>query len=163
SPRLSVSDVAGRRPGPGRQSLRPPTRSTALPSTSGRRSGPGAVASRRAGSALRPPSAFVARNRRCRRSALARQFSLGTRLLIASTPQEELMSELAFNLSGEPFEVPAHAVGWRVRRMKQRGEKGAPEVVYGRDGLPLVIPIDGDMNDLRRALEEPGRLRLDPV
>lgn len=73
------------------------------------------------------------------------------------------MSELAFNLSGEPFEVPAHAVGWRVRRMKQRGEKGAPEVVYGRDGLPLLIPIDADMSDLRRAVEEPGRLRLDPV
>ena len=73
------------------------------------------------------------------------------------------MSELAFNLSGEPFEVPANAIGWRVRRMKQRGEKGAPEVVYGRDGVPVVLPIDACMEDLRRAIDAPGRMRLDPV
>lgn len=29
------------------------------------------------------------------------------------------MSDLAFNLNGEPFDVPANATGWRVRRMKQ--------------------------------------------
>ena len=48
------------------------------------------------------------------------------------------MSDLAFNINGEPFEVPATASGWRVRRMKL---KGPPEVVYGRDGLPLVLPL----------------------
>ena len=48
------------------------------------------------------------------------------------------MSDLAFNVNGEPFEAPANAAGWRVRRLKQ---KGAPEVVYGRDGLPLVLPL----------------------
>ena len=36
------------------------------------------------------------------------------------------MSELAFNINGEAFDLPATATGWRVRRMKQRG---APEVV----------------------------------
>ena len=54
------------------------------------------------------------------------------------------MSELAFNMSGEPFDVPGAATGWRVRRLKPRG---APEVVYGRDGLPLVLPIDAGIDD----------------
>ena len=31
------------------------------------------------------------------------------------------MSELAFNVNGEPFEVPAAAAGWRVRRLKAKG------------------------------------------
>ncbi len=69
-------------------------------------------------------------------------------------------SELAFNLNGEPFEVSANAVGWRVRRMKS---KGAPEVVYGRNGLPLVLPIEADLDDVRTETGIPGRYRLDPV
>lgn len=70
------------------------------------------------------------------------------------------MPELAFNMSGEPFEVPNRAVGWRVRRMKP---KGAPEVVYGRNGLPLVLPIDAEVDDLRHEANAAGRYRLDPV
>ena len=70
------------------------------------------------------------------------------------------MSELAFNMNGEPFEVPASATGWRVRRMKH---KGAPEVVYGRDGLPLVLPIEASVDDLRNAVGTAGRYRVDPV
>jgi hypothetical protein len=70
------------------------------------------------------------------------------------------MSELAFNLNGDPFEVPANAAGWRVRRMKQ---KGAPEVVYGRNGTPLVLPIEADLDDVRNEVGAPGRYRLDPV
>src|SRR5690349_1361576 len=71
------------------------------------------------------------------------------------------MSELAFNMNGEAFEVPAAATGWRVRRMKL---KGAPEVVYGRDGVPLVIPLDADIDDVRREVGGVvGRYRLDPV
>ena len=70
------------------------------------------------------------------------------------------MSDLAFNINGESFEVPAAASGWRVRRMKQRG---APEVVYGRDGVPLVIPIESDLEELRRNVDAPGRFRLDAV
>jgi hypothetical protein len=70
------------------------------------------------------------------------------------------MSELAFNVNGDAFEVPAAATGWRVRRMKQ---KGAPEVVYGRDGLPLVVPIHAEMEDLKQEISVAGRYRLDPV
>ena len=36
------------------------------------------------------------------------------------------MSELAFNVNGDTFEVPPSVVEWRVRRMKTRG---APEPV----------------------------------
>ena len=70
------------------------------------------------------------------------------------------MSELAFNLNGEPFEVPGNAIGWRVRKLKP---KGAPEVVYGREGTPLVLPIDADMEDLRREARTEGRYRLDAL
>lgn len=70
------------------------------------------------------------------------------------------MSELAFNINGEAFEVPATATGWRVRRMKL---KGAPEVVYARDGMPLVLPIDADVEDLKGEVDHAGRYRLDPV
>ena len=69
------------------------------------------------------------------------------------------MSELAYNINGEGFEPPETATGWRVRRMKARG---APEVVY-KDGLPLVIPIESDLEELRRTVDAAGRFRLDPV
>ena len=70
------------------------------------------------------------------------------------------MSELAFNLNGDPFDVPANAAGWRVRKMKT---KGAPEVAYGRNGQPLVLPLEADVDDLRAEVGSPGRYRLDPV
>ena len=70
------------------------------------------------------------------------------------------MSELAFNLNGDVFEVPTNAVGWRVRKMKT---KGAPEVAYGRNGQPLVLPLEADIDDLRAEVGSPGRYRLDPV
>src|SRR4051812_13610752 len=70
------------------------------------------------------------------------------------------MSELAFNINGESFEVPAAAAGWRVRRMKL---KGPPELVYSREGLPLVLPVEADLEDLKREVDVEGRYRLDPV
>jgi hypothetical protein len=70
------------------------------------------------------------------------------------------MSELAFNANGDSFEVPATVTGWRVRRMKPRG---APELVYGRDGRPLTIGIEADIDELRDAVGGVGRYRLDPI
>jgi hypothetical protein len=70
------------------------------------------------------------------------------------------MSELAFNLNGDAFDVPPNAVGWRVRKMKS---KGAPEVAYGRNGQPLVLAIEADVDDLRAEVNAPGRYRLDPI
>lgn len=71
------------------------------------------------------------------------------------------MSELAFNANGDSFDVPASVTGWRVRRLKPRG---APELVYGRDGRPLTIPIESDIHELREAVGGVlGRYRLDPV
>jgi hypothetical protein len=70
------------------------------------------------------------------------------------------MSDLAYNINGEGFELPETATGWRVRRMKPRG---APEVVYGKDGLPLIIPIESDLEELRRSVDAAGRFRLDAV
>jgi hypothetical protein len=71
------------------------------------------------------------------------------------------MSELAFNANGENFEVPAAVTGWRVRRLKPRG---APELVYGRDGRPLTISIESSMDELRDAVGGVvGRYRLDPI
>jgi hypothetical protein len=70
------------------------------------------------------------------------------------------MLDFAYNLSGEPFDVPDAVAGWRVRKLKA---KSAPEVVYGLDGIPLVLPVDADMSDLRREVRAEGRYRLDAV
>nr|HEX4316246.1 hypothetical protein [Kofleriaceae bacterium] len=70
------------------------------------------------------------------------------------------MSELAFNINGEAFEVPANASGWRVRKMRA---KGSPEVVYAREGQPLVLPISAEIADLRAEVDSTGRYRLDLV
>jgi len=71
------------------------------------------------------------------------------------------MLQLAYNLNGEPFEAPATMAGWRVRKLKKAG---APETAWGLDGLPLFLPMDADIEDLRRESGgEPGRFRLDPV
>ena len=67
------------------------------------------------------------------------------------------MSKLAFTSEGEPIDVPPSAVAWQVRRPATRGH---PEVVVGTDGLPLFLPIDAGIEDLRRAVELDGRYQL---
>jgi len=67
------------------------------------------------------------------------------------------MSKLAFTSEGEPIDVPPGAVAWQVRRPQP---KGRPETVYGADGLPLFLPIDAGIEDLRRAVELDGRYQL---
>jgi hypothetical protein len=70
------------------------------------------------------------------------------------------MSELAYNANGESFDVPATVTGWRVRRMKPRG---APELVYGPEGRPLIVPVETTIDELRDAVGSSGKYRLDPV
>lgn len=41
--------------------------------------------------------------------------------------------------------------------------KGAPEVVYGQSGVPLILPLDAELADVRAETGIPGRYRLDPV
>jgi hypothetical protein len=74
------------------------------------------------------------------------------------------MSELAYDAEGDRFEVPAHVTGWRVRRFRNVGARGAPEVVFGDDGRPLVLPVDAGIDEFRATVAGvPGRYRLDPV
>ncbi len=75
------------------------------------------------------------------------------------------MSAIAFNIQGEPFEVPPQVVAFRAKRLKPRG---APEVFYGVDGLPLVVPVDAGIDEVRNLIGditdgETLRLRLDPI
>jgi hypothetical protein len=70
-------------------------------------------------------------------------------------------SELAFNANGERFAVPDEVTGWRVRRL--RGGRGAPELVYARDGGPLVLGIEEGLDELREAVAVSGRHRLDAI
>ena len=70
---------------------------------------------------------------------------------------------LAWGQSGEPIELPADAVGWRVRRHRLGDRGGPPEVVYSR-GRPLVMPLTASADDLIAQVgAKPGRYRLDPV
>src|SRR5688572_26921026 len=74
------------------------------------------------------------------------------------------MSELAFDANGEPFDLPATAAYWRVRRFRNIGARGGPEVVFARDGSPLILPIDADLAEFRAQTEGvAGRYRLDPL
>ncbi|MBZ0234736.1 MAG: hypothetical protein K8M05_20565 [Deltaproteobacteria bacterium] len=74
------------------------------------------------------------------------------------------MSELAFDLNGDPIILPAHAQYWRVRRFRSPGSRGAPEVVTTREGAPLILPIDVGFIEFQEIVEKvPGRYRLDPI
>lgn len=71
------------------------------------------------------------------------------------------MSELAFNANGESFEFPPEVTDLRTRRMKMRG---APELVYGRDGRPVTVPVTANIDELREAVGGvAGKYRLDPL
>ena len=74
------------------------------------------------------------------------------------------MSELAFDMNGDPIVLPAIAQFWRVRRFRSPGSRGAPEVVEGKDGGPLILPIDIGFLEFRDIVDNvPGRYRLDPI
>lgn len=73
------------------------------------------------------------------------------------------MSQLAFKFHGERFEPPSDMVYWRVRRLEP-GRRGTADVVFGADGLPLLVSSEAAIDEFRRLVREaPGRYRLDSV
>jgi hypothetical protein len=70
------------------------------------------------------------------------------------------MSEIWLDSAGHPIDAPPSAVAWLVRRVLRRGR---PQLVYGRDGRPLYVPIAGGRAELRHAVEIEGFYRLHPV
>lgn len=69
---------------------------------------------------------------------------------------------LAKSQTGDPIELPATAATWRVRRLNGGPKGGAPEVVYGQDGLPLTIDIATPAADFPEMVErQAGKYRLD--
>ncbi len=71
-----------------------------------------------------------------------------------------MLNELAIDAEGEPFEVPAEVVRWRVRRVEGRGKPGL--VYLPGQGKPLLLELQATHADLARKAG-PGRYRLDPV
>jgi hypothetical protein len=71
------------------------------------------------------------------------------------------MSELAFNINGDSFEFTDDVTDLRAKRLKPRG---APELVYGRDGRPVTVSVNATIEELRDAIGGvPGKYRLDPL
>jgi hypothetical protein len=70
------------------------------------------------------------------------------------------MMELAFTVHGEVFEIPTTATGLRVRRLDP---KGALHLVRGADGKSLILPIDANLDELRRRISAPGLFQLEPL
>src|SRR5262245_36194668 len=77
---------------------------------------------------------------------------------------ETIERPLAWSQNGDPIELPQTATSWRVRRLNGTPKGGAPEVVYGSDGLPLVVEIDATPDSFAEAVERrPGKYRLDAL
>ena len=70
------------------------------------------------------------------------------------------MMELAFTVHGEVFEIPTTAKGLRVRRLDA---KGALQLVRDSAGKSLILPIDADLEQLRRKVNAPGLFQLEPL
>jgi hypothetical protein len=69
---------------------------------------------------------------------------------------------LAFDTNGDPLDVPAHAVAWRVRR--GGGRRGRPSHVFDSEtGRQLEIPLGATLETLIEAGCPPDRYLLYPV
>jgi hypothetical protein len=72
------------------------------------------------------------------------------------------MSELAFDLDGEPFAFSRKTHKLRVRRFRNPGLRGAPEVVHDPQGGQLYVPAACTYLEFRKLVGSlPGRYRLD--
>jgi hypothetical protein len=67
---------------------------------------------------------------------------------------------LSHDVQGNPIDIPAQAVSWRVRRVC--GRRGPHQAVYDPEtGAPLLVDITATVEDLKQSGCEPGRYRLD--
>ena len=79
-----------------------------------------------------------------------------------SPPRSETRYPLAFDLNGNPLQVPAHAVAWRVRR--GGGKRGRPRNVFDTTtGRQLEIALGASIEDLASTNVPPDRYLLYPV
>jgi len=68
---------------------------------------------------------------------------------------------LAFDVDGNPLDVPEDAESWRVRR---NGGRGRPRAIFDSEtGLQLDIPITSKIEDLIERVPDPDRYRLEAV
>lgn len=69
---------------------------------------------------------------------------------------------LANDANGDPLDIPAHAVAWRVRR--GGGRRGRPRVVFDAEtGRQLEIGLGATIDDLIDHGCPPGRYRLEAI
>ena len=79
-----------------------------------------------------------------------------------SNEKEAPKYPLANDASGNPLDVPAEAVAWRVRKLARRA--GRPKVLFDVEtGRPLELPITVTYDDFIEHVNESGRFRLEAV
>ncbi len=72
------------------------------------------------------------------------------------------MYPLARDANGNPLDVPAEAVAWRVRKLARKA--GRPKVLFDAEtGLPRELPLTSGYDDFIDQVNESGRFRLEPV
>lgn len=79
-----------------------------------------------------------------------------------TTNEDAPQYPLANDASGNPLDVPAEAVAWRVRKLARRA--GRPKVLFDVEtGRPLELPLTVTFDDFVEQVNEPGRFRLEAV
>lgn len=80
----------------------------------------------------------------------------------ATTTRSDTRYPLAFDVNGNPVQVPPNAVAWRVRR--GGGKRGRPRNVFDTTtGRQLEIALGASIEDLGQTNVPPGRYLLYPV
>lgn len=80
------------------------------------------------------------------------------------TTNEQHSHPLAWSQSGSPITLPPEAKLWRVRRLSGSTKGGAPEVIYGADGIPLLLMVETTPDEFAEAVSRrPGKYRLDAL
>lgn len=79
-----------------------------------------------------------------------------------TTTEDAPKYPLANDANGNPLDVPAEAVAWRVRKLARRA--GRPKVLFDVEtGRPLELPLTVTFDDFVEQVNEAGRFRLEVV